>query len=293
MKRCPTCSRNFAQANLTFCTEDGTPLINVDADDGEATIVSPSAAHNESDAESGASEGWSSAHSDRNAPAYRPPGQFPPPPPAPERTAWPWVLGTLAVILLALIGLAIAAAIFVPDMMKARRARNENNSTVSANTRANENSNANSNTNANSNVANENKNKNGNANSAVNPPPPENQESVLAELRNIENDWTVANLNADTKKLEWILADDYVGVQDGVMQGKAEYLRDIKPDPDIQHWDFRNLRVILNGNRATLTGIVRFASADQDHELFLNFTDKFVWRDGRWQAVASEVTPVK
>jgi type II secretory pathway pseudopilin PulG len=292
MKRCPTCSRTFAESNLTFCTEDGTPLINVDADDGEATIVSASAAH-ESGPESGASEGWSTTQSDRNAPAYRPPGQFPPPPPAPERTAWPWVLGTVAVILLALIGLGIAAAIFVPDMMKARRARNENSSTVSANTRANENSDANSNTNANSNVGNENKNKNANTNSAVNTPPPENQEAVLAELRNIENDWTVANLNADKQKLEWILADDYVGIQDGVMQGKAEYLRDIKPDSEIQHWDFRNLRLVLNGNRATLTGIVRFASADQDHELLLNFSDKFVWRDGRWQAVASEVTPVK
>ena len=45
---------------------------------------------------------------------------------------------------------------------------------------------------------------------------------------NIENEWTVANINADKRKLNYILADDYVGTaSDGKSQGKAEYLQTI------------------------------------------------------------------
>jgi hypothetical protein len=31
----------------------------------------------------------------------------------------------------------------------------------------------------------------------------------------------------------------------------------------------------------------------KDQELAFNFVDKFVWRDGRWQATGSEVNPIK
>ena len=284
MKRCPTCSRTFAEPNLTFCTEDGTPLISVDAsaEDLDATIVSASASQNESGSAPGANQGQATSPTDWKGPAYQPPGHFGPAPAASGRMAWSWVAGVIAVIVLALIGLGIAAAIFVPDIMKARRATNENSSRA-----------ANSNVNSNAGVADENKNTNANTNPGADTPPPENHELVLADLKKLEDEWTVANLNADRKKLAWILADDYVGMQDGVMQGKADYLRDIQADPDVNHWDFRNLKLVLNGNRATLTGMVRLANGEQDQELLLNFIDKFVWREGRWQAVASEVSPIK
>jgi hypothetical protein len=31
----------------------------------------------------------------------------------------------------------------------------------------------------------------------------------------------------------------------------------------------------------------------QDREAAFKFTDKFVWRDGRWQAVSSEVSRIE
>jgi len=47
---------------------------------------------------------------------------------------------------------------------------------------------------------------------------------VLQDLTDLEHEWTVANINADKKKLDRILADDYVGASaDGTPQGKAEY----------------------------------------------------------------------
>jgi hypothetical protein len=292
MKRCPTCNRTFTDPNLSFCIEDGTPLVlsSSPAYDADATVVSPSPVHGESGSVSSGEQG--SAPSDWKGPAYQPPPQFPPPPPAPPKNrTWPWVVGFLALLILVLVGLGVGAAILVPNLRTASQNRNENR-TVIFPVKPTPETNSNSNSNTNSPGSNDNLNENENANS--NTAPPTDHEVVLSNLKDIEDEWTVANLNADKKKLGKILADDYVGTQtDGTMQSKADYLRDIKPDHTVKHWEFQNLKLALNGSRATLTGLVSLESSERDEELVLRFTDKFVWRDGRWQAVSSEVAQVK
>jgi hypothetical protein len=292
MKRCPTCNRTFTDPNLSFCIEDGTPLVvsSSPAYDADATVVSPSPVHGESGSASTGGQGG--APSDWTGPAYQPPPQFPPPPPAPpKKRTWPWVVGFLALLILVLVGLGVGAAILVPSLRTASQNRNENR-TVIFPVKPSPETNSNSNSNTNSPGSNDNLNENENANS--NTAPPTDHEVVLSNLKDIEDEWTVANLNADKKKLGKILADDYVGTQtDGTMQSKADYLRDIKPDQTVKHWEFQNLKLALNGSRATLTGLVSLEGSERDEELVLRFTDKFVWRDGRWQAVSSEVAQVK
>ena len=118
--------------------------------------------------------------------------------------------------------------------------------------------------------------------------PPTDHDQVLAQLTDLENEWTVANLNADKRKLNRILADDYVGSNpDGNPLSKAEYLRTVQRITQINRWEFKDLSLVLAGDRATLTGLVTLASADR--EVKYDFVDKFVWRDGRWQATSSEV----
>jgi hypothetical protein len=172
---------------------------------------------------------------------------------------------------------------------------NENRNTNSnTNTGANTNTNTNGNANANGSNLNLNQNENLNANdNTSDSPAPTDEQVVLMDLKNLEDEWTVANLNADKKKLAQILADDYVSTVRGQIQGKADYLRDIKPDKSIQHWEFRGLKLKLNGSRATLSGVVSLESSQSEDPQEFNFTDKFVWRDGRWQAVSSEVTPLR
>lgn len=280
MKRCPTCNQTFTDRNLSFCIDDGTPLLevaeNTDAGEDEATIVSPST-----------NVGGTS--SPDSAEAYQPPGSYVPPGAPPDqssnRKAWPWVVGILALLLLALVGLGIAAATFIPSILKAS---NEN----TANTNANVTSGpaANLNANATAHEVDENANADWNAEETE---PPTNEEDVLSTLTDLENEWTVANINADKKKLNRILADDYVGTTfDGKTQGKADYLRTIERDTAIQKWEFDELSVNLVGNRATLTGLLRLEVKNQRGEIgpiSFRFTDKFVWRGNRWQAVASEV----
>ena len=280
MKRCPTCNKTFTDPGLSFCIDDGTPLLPVVSQD-ETTVVSPSTA-----ASSAPSSG---AYVPRDWQAdYQPPGSLPPP--AQKRKTWPWVVGILAVLLVGIIGIGIAAALIVPNMLRA--ASNANRSNVNPARSANENSNLNSTPPANSNTDNLNHNTNTTSGANESSTPNANEEKVLADLTTLEHEWTVANINADKQKLGRILADDYVGTSsDGKSQGKAEYLRTIERDNSIEKWDFEDLKVDLKGDRAALSGVIKLRVRGE--EVAYTFTDKFVWRDGRWQAVSSEVAPVK
>ena len=269
MKRCSTCNRTYTDPSLSFCIEDGTPLTTINSED-ETTVVSPR-----------------SKEEDWNAVAYQPPGSYVPPgtdPGRPRRRAWPWVLGILGSFVLGIVAIAIAGAILVPRVMRSAReqqqrevAQNQRHEPANANT-APENANVSEPVNANA-----------NANESVDVPAPTDRVQVLAQLTDIENDWTAANLNADKKALERILADDYVGPSsEGGLQGKAEYIRTIERDTEVDKWEFGDLKVMLAGDRATLSGKITYQV--QDRELVFDFKDKFVWRDGRWQATGSEVT---
>jgi hypothetical protein len=287
MKRCPTCNRTFSDSNLSFCIDDGTPLIAVVDSAEDVTVVTPSNRTQEDNpppTQTYSPHDWDSA-------AYQPPGSYiPPGGSTPRRRVWPWVIGILGALLIGIVGLGIVGAVLVPRMLKSTN-RNPpvvNSNQSSENPGIDFNSNINSNLNANSD--NSNANENANASDDASSVPTDEAE-VLAALTSLEHDWTVANINADKSALDRILADDFVGSgPDGRAQGKAEYLRTIQRDTETQSWDFEDLKLSLNGTRATLSGIVKFQL--RNGEFPFKFVDKFVWRDGRWQATASEVTRI-
>ena len=285
MKRCPTCNRTFTDPGLTFCIDDGTPLSQVPDQTDETTVVSPSSGQNRS--QSHPPPTWPPQ-------AYVPPGSSSTPGPQRKRRVWPWVVGILGLLLVAVIGFGIVAAVYLPKMMSrsssSSRNGNSNTRVVIGNENSSENSNAN-NANesgqANSSGENENANLNANSNTAD---PPADHDDVLSMLTDLEHDWTVANINADKKALERILADDYVATVSGRSIGKREYINTIERDTQTQDWKFEDLKLDLKGARATLSGTVRFRSRQGDTSF--KFVDKFVWRDGRWQATGSELTQV-
>jgi hypothetical protein len=263
LKRCPTCNRTFTDRNLTFCVDDGTPLITIDVPD-EETVVSPHA-------------GGAGQSPSPGPPVYQPPGTYVPPGSqgGQKRKVWPWVVGLLGLFFIIVCALIIGAVIVIPRM---------NRQPVLTNT-SNRNANVSLNENSNLSASNTNESLLGTTT------PPTDEATVLADLTELEHQWTVANINADKKTLDRILADDYAGTSvDGQTQGKAEYLRTIERDKVTQNWEFEDLEVDLVGDRATLTGLVRFQIENKPREF--RFVDKFVWRDGRWQATGSVVTPV-
>jgi hypothetical protein len=194
---------------------------------------------------------------------YRPPSAHVPSgtmPAGKQRRAWPWIVGILGAFILGAVALMIAVAIVVPRILQSRQ---ENPPVIATPEKTDQ------------------------PKDAVETPAPADETQVLAQLTAIEHEWTVANINADRQKLDRILADDYVGQGPAGLQGKKEYLDGIQRDTTTDRWEFDDLKVQLSGDRATLTGKVRFFARSGD-EAF-NFIDKFVWRDGRWQATASEI----
>lgn len=293
MKRCPTCKKTFSDPNLSFCTDDGTPLLSLQPDTSadEETVVRPSTA----DSETGGSKSAGASKTD-SVPPYQPPGSYVPPTYTTQskRRTWPWVVGILAIVFIIFAGMVITAALMIPKSMFATRTGSRN---FNSNSQAND-SNSNLNErNLGSNSQGENDNSSSNSLADDDTTAPTNEDQVLRSLTDLEQEWTVANINADKKKLDRILADDYVGTSaDGKPQGKAEYLRTATRDTAIQKWNFEDLELSLKGDRATLRGIIRFEIRDdrgQDREVPFRFIDKFVWRDGRWQATGSTVTPLR
>jgi hypothetical protein len=288
VKRCPTCSRTFNEEHLSFCVEDGTPLVTVAPADDEATVVRSAPASSGGLGASGAGE----------PNPYQPPGSYVPPGnngQQGKRKVWPWALGCGALFLIVVVGLVIGGKLLVPVLQK--QSANANNNNYNANVNRRDDANANLNGNANSNLNSNSNSTNSNANEDVTTPPPTDQTEVLATLTDLEHEWTVANINADKKKLNRILADDYVGtLPNGKSQGKAEYLKTATRDTSIQKWNFEGLQLSLLGDRATLNGVLRVDAKDdqgQTGQFAFKFTDKFIWRDGRWQATGSEVTELK
>ena len=273
IKRCPTCNKTFTDQTLSFCIDDGTPLIPVSLEDNSSNLSDDRAE-------------WKAA--------YQPPGSYVPPGGNSKRRVWSWVLGIVGVLVIGVVGLSIAAALWLPGLLRNSAGQNHE----ASNTRPDDikpNVNGNPSTNQNSNPAHDNSNdaainSNDNSSNNENIIAPTDQEMVLVQLTDLEHEWTVANLNADKKKLGEILADDYVGpTAEGGFQGKAEYIRNIQRDTTVENWEFQDLKLTLRGDRATLKGQLRLRIQGRDS--VYDFVDKFVWRDGRWQATGSEVTP--
>ncbi|MGH9967552.1 MAG: DUF4440 domain-containing protein [Pyrinomonadaceae bacterium] len=286
MKRCPTCNKTFTDPNLVFCVDDGTPLASVAETEDEITIVSPTAG------EPSGNPPPTQVYKPRDwqAPDYQPPDYRGPATGGPKSKTWFWIVAILAVVFAGLVGLGFAVAILIPNMM---RAANKNSENTNVERRNDYNSNRNSNsTGSNQTNQDDNDNTSSETDEDVTTPPPTDEEKVLADLTQLEHEWTVANINADKKKLDRILADDYVGMSsEGNSQGKAEYISGIERDTSIQRWDFEDLKVNLKGTRASLTGVIRLHLNNQ--EAAYKFTDTFVWRDGRWQAVGSDVSRIQ
>jgi hypothetical protein len=118
---------------------------------------------------------------------------------------------------------------------------------------------------------------------------PTDERLVLQQLTALEKQWTEGNISGNKDILEEVLAEDYAS--NDSPRTKSEYLDILKPDPTVKSWELQDLRVRLEGERATLDGYLR-QETTRGTEVF-GFTDTFVWREGRWQANGSRASRVK
>jgi len=159
MKRCPQCNRTYDDNALSFCLDDGSPLVSATAPssfDPSATVQYPQG-RDTAPPPTIAYPAQSAVPPPQPPPPQPPPAWTPMPPAAPQkRSVWPWLLGIGAVFVF--IGIGLVILIFAIT-----KVTNTNNGNRVANANTNTNRNANRNTNSNR-SANDNSNANDNAN---------------------------------------------------------------------------------------------------------------------------------
>jgi hypothetical protein len=139
MKRCPQCNRTYTDDALSFCLDDGSPLVSASAPssyDPGATVQFP--------------QGRDTAPQPTIAygpgqmppPSTPPPAWSPMPPVAPQkRSVWPWILGISAVLVF--MGIGVLILIIALASMSGNNNNNSNNSNnTNSNRVANRNANA-------------------------------------------------------------------------------------------------------------------------------------------------------
>src|SRR2546427_6216832 len=109
MKRCPQCNRTYDDDALSFCLDDGSPLVSTTAPssfDPSATVQYPQSRETTPPPTIAYSGATPSLTPPLTPPA--PPAWSPMPSAQPQkRSAWPWILGIGAVLVFLGIGLVI------------------------------------------------------------------------------------------------------------------------------------------------------------------------------------------
>ena len=155
MKRCPQCNRTYTDDALSFCLDDGSPLVSTAAPssfDPSATVQYPQSRETTPQPTIAYPSQQPSMPPPQPPQPPSPPAWSPMPPAQPQkRSVWPWILGIGAVLVFMVIGVVILI-VAVANMT------NTNNNNGNSNRTANHNTNTNKN--ANSDVTNTNENSN-------------------------------------------------------------------------------------------------------------------------------------
>jgi len=114
--------------------------------------------------------------------------------------------------------------------------------------------------------------------------------SVEQTLMQSEREWGQAVAKNDTAAVGKFVADDWVGIDfEGKSISKHEALADMKSGaPTTQSYEIGPMKVRVFGNTAVVTGsdAEKCTYKGKDSSGRYVWTDVWVMRDGRWQAVA-------
>lgn len=124
--------------------------------------------------------------------------------------------------------------------------------------------------------------------------PAESSAEIEKALTQMERDWIEAGHKKDKATLERMMADDWVGITD---EAKAftrteSVANSLAADSQLESYTLDPLKVRVFGDTAIVTGgdteKSRFKGKDTSGHYV--WTDVFVKRNGRWQAVASHTS---
>jgi len=116
-------------------------------------------------------------------------------------------------------------------------------------------------------------------------------------LKQMERDWTDAQKSRNVEKLGQIIADDWIGVgYDGNKTNKQDFINGVKSGASkLESFTFADMDVKVIGNVAIVQGgdTEKSSTHGEDTSGKWVWTDVFVKKDGKWQAVRSQSARVK
>ena len=124
--------------------------------------------------------------------------------------------------------------------------------------------------------------------------PPQSGTAISQTLQAIEQSWIKAENNRDAAAFEQIVADDWIGIEpDGKPQTKAERAASIKAGPGGSA-TISNMKVRVFDDTAVVTGADDEVIMKDGKDVGTHYvwTDVFVKRNRKWQAVASQTSPI-
>ena len=117
-----------------------------------------------------------------------------------------------------------------------------------------------------------------------------NAQRDVDTLTALNRDYVVSVQKGDVKRLEEILADDFMcSNPDGSLFDKAEYLKLMAQPVTISGLGAENVRIRLLGDFAIIHARFNYRSADGKQRRG-RYTDNWARRDGTWVAVSAHVT---
>ena len=120
--------------------------------------------------------------------------------------------------------------------------------------------------------------------------------SAEDEIKKLEKDRAAAAVKADTAFLEKYTADDYTFInRRGQLADRTQTMSSLKSgDIKLTANDVSDLKVRVYGNTAVVTGRtdIKGTMGGKDATGPVMFTRVYVKKDGRWQAVAFQQTPI-
>ena len=115
----------------------------------------------------------------------------------------------------------------------------------------------------------------------------------VKEFTKIETDWTSAIMNKDQNALDRLYAKEYAYTNlSGKVNNKEADIAEIMSGQYklLALPIFTNIKAQLYGNMAVVTGIVTSKATlnGKDVSGSNQFTDVFIWREGRWQCISTQ-----
>ena len=117
------------------------------------------------------------------------------------------------------------------------------------------------------------------------------------QILNLDREWNEAYSRLDGAALDGIIADDWVCIDGtGLVITKSELLRRVASSASfLDPYEFDEIAFHMFQQTAIVTGRLSGQMRDSDgvHDVKQRYMRVYVKRNGRWQAVATQVTKIK